>query len=197
MWRYRDYVVASFNEDKPYAQFIREQIAGDEIAQEGMARDAAMIATGFLRLGPESGSGGERMRQETLDDIVATTTLTFTGVTVSCARCHNHKFDPIPHKHYYRIQAVFASLRAVALPLVPSHVVEAHRTETARIEALQKPLEQQKKALEAPYLKQLVDAVVAQLPEYLQAAWRTPEKDRTEGQRLNVAQIEKTLRDDT
>ena len=193
MWRYRDYVVNAFNNDKPYDRFIREQIAGDEYAP---VTDERMIATGFLRLGPESG-GGERGRQEGLDDIIATTTLTFMGVTVSCARCHNHKFDPIPQKDYYRLQSVFFSTRGVDHPLVPSHVVDAHRAETARIDALQKPLQQRKKEIEAPYLKQLVDRAVAELPEYLQLAWRTPEKERTSGQRLNVIQIQKTLQDDT
>ena len=102
MYRYRDYLIESFNEDKPYDQFIREQIAGDEITPQS---DEAMIATGFLRLGPEGGG----TRQDALDDLVATTTLTFMGMTVSCARCHNHKFDAIPQKDYYRIQAVFFS----------------------------------------------------------------------------------------
>ena len=193
-WRYRDYVVDAFNTDKPYDRFIREQIAGDEYAPDS---EEAMIATGFLRLGPEGGGGGERGRQDALDDIIATTSLTFMGTTVACARCHHHKFDPIPQKDYYRIQSVFYSTRPVEYPLVPSHVVSAHRGETQRIEALKKPLEQRKKALEAPYLKQLVDVAVAELPEYLQIAWRTPEKERTEGQRLNVQQIEKTLQNDT
>jgi cytochrome c553 len=194
MWRYRDYVVNAFNDDKPYDQFIRKQIAGDEYTPDS---DEAMIATGFLRLGPEGGGGGERGRQDALDDIVSTTTLTFLGVTVGCARCHNHKFDPIPQKDYYRIQAVFASMRNVEHPLVPSHVVARHRAETRRIEGLLKPLQQQKRELEAPYLKKLVDAAIAQLPEYLQVAFNTPENERTEGQKLNVAQIEKTLKDDT
>ena len=106
----------------------------------------SMIATGFLRLGPEDG-GGERGEQDGLDDIVATTTLTLMGMTVSCARCHNHKFDPIPQKDYYRIQSVFFSTRSRA-PAGASHVVDAHRAETSRIEALQKPLQQRKKEIE-------------------------------------------------
>ena len=192
-WRYRDYVVKSFNDDKPYSQFIREQIAGDEYAPD--SKDA-MIATGFLRLGPEMG-GGERGRQDSLDDVVTTTTLAFMGMTVGCARCHNHKFDPIPQRDYYRIQAVFFSTRGVDIPLVPAHDVAAHRAATSRIESELKPLRQAKKDIEAPYLKQLVDAEIAQLPEYLQKAWNTPPGERTEGQRLNVAQIEKTLQSDS
>jgi mono/diheme cytochrome c family protein len=194
MWRYRDYVVKSFNDDKPYSQFVREQLAGDELAP---GSDEAMIATGFLRLGPEGGGGGERGRQDSLDDIVMTTTLTFMGMTVSCARCHNHKFDPIPQKDYYRIQTVFAPTRGVEHPLVPSHEVTAHRAETERLESLLKPLRQAKKDVEAPFLKQLVDREIALLPEYLRIAWNTPPAERTEGQRLSVAQIEKTLQDDT
>jgi mono/diheme cytochrome c family protein len=192
-WRYRDYVVRSFNSDKPYSQFVREQIAGDEYAP---ASDDAMIATGFLRLGTEGG-GGERGRQDALDDIIATTTLTFTGVTVACARCHNHKFDPIPQKDYYRMQAVFFSTRPADHPLVSDLAVRAHRAETARVDALLRPLRQRKREAEAPYLKQLVDREIALLPEYLQAAWKTPVADRTEGQRLNVAQIERTLQMDS
>ncbi len=156
----------------------------------------AVTATGFLRLGAQGG-GGERGRQESLDDIVATTTLTFTGLTVSCARCHNHKFDPIPQKDYYRIQAVFYSTRPNEHPLVPAHEVQAHRAATAKVDAQLKPLRQAKREIEAPYLKQLVDKEIALLPEYLQAAWKTPVAERTEGQKLNVAQIERTLQMDS
>src|SRR5262245_7765871 len=101
MYRYRDYLVQSFNGDKPYDQFVKEQLAGDELAP---ASDDGMIATGYLRLGPEGGN-----RQDQLDDLVTTTSLTFMGLTVGCARCHNHKFDPIAQKDYYRMQAVFFS----------------------------------------------------------------------------------------
>ena len=192
-WRYRDYVVRSFNADKPYSQFIKEQIAGDEYAP---ANEDAIVATGFLRLGAEGG-GGERGRQDALEDIVATTTLTFTGLTVACSRCHNHKFDPIPQKDYYRIQAVFFSTRNVEYPLVPAHEVEKHRAATAAVDAKLRPLRQAKRELEAPYLKQLVDREIALLPEYLQTAWKTPAAERTDGQRLNVAQIERTLQMDS
>ncbi|MBI4471565.1 MAG: DUF1549 domain-containing protein, partial [Acidobacteria bacterium] len=193
-WRYRDYVVKSFNEDKPYDRFVREQIAGDEYFPR---TDEAMIATGFLRLGPEGGGGGEQGRQDTLDDIIGTTTLTFLGMTVSCARCHFHKFDPIPQQDYYRIQAVFFPTRPASHPLVSADVVAAHREAIDRIESVLKPLRQARTSLEAPYLKRIVDAEIAKLPEYMQIAWKTLPEKRTEGQRLNAAQIEKTLQDDT
>ncbi len=193
-WRYRDYVVRAFNDDKPYDQFVKEQLAGDEIAPD--SRDA-MIATGFLRLGPEGGGGGERGRQDSLDDIISTSTLTFMGMTVACARCHDHKFDPIPQKDYYRIQAVFFSTKPVSHPLVAPEVVAAHKAETERIEKLQRPIRKAKTELEAPYLKILVDEAVSRLPEYMQIAWNTPAEKRTAGQKLNVQQIRKTLEDDT
>jgi mono/diheme cytochrome c family protein len=193
-WRYRDYVVKSFNDDKPYEQFVKEQLAGDEYAPDSQE---AMIATGFLRLGPEGGGGGERGRQDALEDVIATSSLTFMGLTVACARCHDHKFDPIPQQDYYRIQAVFSPTRPVQFPLVGADVVAAHRAEMQRIENLQKPLKKAKDDLEAPYLKILVDEAVSKLPEYLQIAWRTPPEKRTPGQRLNVNQIRKTLEDDT
>lgn len=187
MHRYRDYLIDVFNSDKPYDQFVKEQIAGDELDQPS---DAAVIATGFLRLGPEGGGN----RQDALDDLVATTSLTFMGMTVSCARCHNHKFDPIPQKDYYRMQAVFFSTRGVDHPLAPSHEVAANEAERQRIDALIKPLLAKKLEIEKPYHDQIVAREVAKLPEYLQIAWRTPPAERTEGQRLNVVQIEDTLR---
>jgi mono/diheme cytochrome c family protein len=193
-WRYRDYVVKAFNDDKPYDQFIREQLAGDEYAPDSQE---AMIATGFLRLGPEGGGGGERGRQDALDDLITTTSLTFMGLTVGCARCHDHKFDPIPQKDFYRIQAIFAASRPISYPLVGADVVAAHRAETQRIESLQRPLKKAKEELEAPHLEALVEEAVSRLPEYMQIAWRTPPEKRTPGQRLNVQQIKKTLEDDS
>jgi len=108
-WRYRDYVIRAFNSDKPYDQFIREQIAGDELYPENTE---ALIATGFLRAGPweHTGMSVEAVtRQMFLDDVTHGTAATFLGLTLGCARCHDHKFDPIPTRDYYRMQAVFAS----------------------------------------------------------------------------------------
>lgn len=186
MYRYRDYLINAFNTDKPYDRFVMEQLAGDEIAPES---DEAMIATGFLRLGPEGGGN----RDDAIDDLITTTTLTFTGMTVGCARCHNHKFDPIPQADYYRFKAIFAPTRAVDHPLVPSHEVNAHRDATQAVEARLKPLRARKAAIEKPYHDMVVEREIAKLPEYLQVAWRTPADKRTEGQRLNVVQIESTL----
>jgi len=108
-WRYRDYVVRSFNEDKPYDRFIREQIAGDELDPEN---PEAIVATGFLRMGPWELTGMEVekvARQRFLDDVTNSVGETFLAHSLQCARCHDHKFDPVPTHDYYAIQAVFAT----------------------------------------------------------------------------------------
>ena len=189
-WRYRDYVVKAMNDDKPYDQFIREQLAGDEFAPD---TSDAMIATGFLRLGPDGEDRGERARQDALDDVITTTSLAFMGMTVGCARCHDHKFDPIRQADFYRIQAVFSPAQPLDYPVVPPEVVTAHKAEVARIDALLKPLKTTRRELEAPYVRMLIEEQVAGLPEYMQVAWRTPEAERTEGQKLTVQQIRKVL----
>jgi len=108
-WRYRDYVVRSFNADKPYDQFILEQIAGDELFPDNAE---ALVATGFLRMGPWELTGMEVARvarQRFLDDVTDSVGQTFLAHPLQCARCHDHKFDPVPTKDYYSIQAVFAT----------------------------------------------------------------------------------------
>lgn len=189
-WRYRDWVVRAFNADMPYDQFIREQLAGDEL--DHPTRDS-IIATGFLRLGPENNLKNEMTRQDELDDIVSTTAQTFLGMTVGCARCHNHKFDPIPQKDYYQMQAVFFSTKPADLPLVEPDVVAAHQRAHQQIDQAQQPLKQRQTEIEKPYRDLIFEEKVAKLAPYMQEAWRTPPDKRTEGQRLNARQIEKTL----
>jgi len=114
-WRYRDYVVRSFNADKRYDQFIKEQIAGDEMAaqsQPGHSSSELLIATGFLRMGPWELTGMEVAkiaRQRFLDDVTNSVGETFLAHSLQCARCHDHKFDPVPTHDYYSIQACFAT----------------------------------------------------------------------------------------
>ena len=106
-WRYRDYVVRAFNSDKPFDQFVKEQIAGDEIDAEN---PELLIATGYLRMGPWELTGMsvfKEMRQLWLDDITDSVGQTFLGHAMQCAKCHDHKFDPVPTRDYYRMMAVF------------------------------------------------------------------------------------------
>ncbi|MCC6585121.1 MAG: DUF1553 domain-containing protein [Bryobacterales bacterium] len=110
IWRYRDYVIKSFNDDKPYTRFVQEQIAGDEMFP---ADPAALVATGFNRHFPDESNAAniEQRRQELLNDITDVVGSTFMGMTYGCARCHDHKFDPILQKDYYRLQAFFANTK--------------------------------------------------------------------------------------
>jgi mono/diheme cytochrome c family protein len=115
-WRYRDYVVRSFNADKPYDRFVREQIAGDEIEP---GNPEMLVATGFLRMGPWELTAMEVAkvaRQRFLDDVSNSVGETFLAHSLQCARCHDHKFDPVPTHDYYSLQAVFATTQIAERP---------------------------------------------------------------------------------
>jgi hypothetical protein len=118
-WKYRDYVIESFNQDQPFDRFIMEQLAGDELL-EGEPRSEddlrLLIATGFLRLGPQDNAAAlfneqDRSRAEFLSDITETTGSAFLGMTLSCCRCHDHKTDPLLQSDYFRIRAFFAGVQ--------------------------------------------------------------------------------------
>jgi hypothetical protein len=110
VWRYRDYVIQSFNADKPFDRFILEQLAGDELPD---ADSQSVVATGFYRLGPwdDEPADPKEDRCDQLDDMVNTTAQVFLGLTLSCARCHNHKFEALTMHDYYRMVAVFQPLQ--------------------------------------------------------------------------------------
>lgn len=130
-WRYRDYVIQSFNQDKPYDRFVQEQIAGDEMWPND---PQARIATGFNRHYPDESNARNlfQRRQEILDDITDATGSTFMGLTYGCARCHNHKFDPILQADYYRLQAFFANTAADDhIPMLPPAQLAEYREKRA------------------------------------------------------------------
>jgi hypothetical protein len=108
-WKYRDYVIRSLNDDKPYDQFLREQLAGDEL---DTVTEDSIIATGYYRLGiwDDEPADPVQLRYDELDDIISTTSQVMLGLTVGCARCHDHKIDPIPQADYYGLLAFFADV---------------------------------------------------------------------------------------
>jgi hypothetical protein len=111
-WRYRDYVIAAFNADKPYDQFIKEQLAGDLMkSDDPKVKAERLIATGFLAIGPKTLNerNGLKFELDVADEQIDVTTQAFLGVTAACARCHDHKFDPIPQKDYYALAGIFRS----------------------------------------------------------------------------------------
>jgi len=137
-WRYRDYVIQSFNQDKPYDQFVREQIAGDVLEPDSRE---AIVATSLLVCGPwdQAGSGQANValrnltREEEMEDLVGTISQAILGVTVNCARCHDHKFDPVPQVDYYRMKAVFDGVRHGDRPIPTRGEEEARKAELERL----------------------------------------------------------------
>jgi hypothetical protein len=160
-WRYRDYVIAAFNADKPYDQFIREQLAGDLLtAADDKEKAEFLVATGFLAIGPKSLD--ERNRQQftmdVADEQIDTTFQAFQGLTVACARCHDHKFDPIPQKDYYAVAGIFRSTETCygTIRLLQSNYPSQLVTLPKDAEVTQ-PLEQLTAERRASIEKQIVD----------------------------------------
>jgi cytochrome c553 len=160
-WRFRDYVIESFNKDKPFDQFVKEQIAGDEL--DHVTADS-IIATGFYRLGIWDDEPADKMqaRMDELDDIVTTTGQAFLGLTVNCARCHDHKLDPIPQKDYYRLLSFFRGLRPnagagdnVLTPIAPDNELKAVLDEMKAVNRRKNELERQIAEIEKPILAAL------------------------------------------
>ena len=114
MWRYRDYVIRAFNQDRPYDRFVKEQLAGDAYPAYG---DEGKIGASFLTLGVRVERNAQEGRRDVLIDVVDTTGATYLGITLGCARCHDHKYDPIPTRDYYRMEAFFAPLNFGPKPL--------------------------------------------------------------------------------
>ena len=115
-WRYRDYVIAAFNADKPFDRFLEEQLAGDLLAElEPARRDELIVATGFLALGPKMLAEDDPVKQQMdiVDEQLDTTCRVFLGLTMGCARCHDHKFDPLDMSDYYALAGIFKSTRTM------------------------------------------------------------------------------------
>ena len=196
-WRYRDYVINAFNSNKPYDRFIREQLAGDEITPSS---PEALIATGYLRAGSEHLVSGnidtDVSRQEVLTEIATNVGQTFLGLTVNCARCHNHKFDPILQADFYRLQAVFGGAKGKDVELAASGEKSTWEIADKAYQARLKPVTEALKALAEPYKLKLEQEGLAKLPNDLKEAWLTPKDKRTEKQKTLAAnaksQIEPT-----
>jgi hypothetical protein len=158
-WRYRDYVIQAFNQDKPFDRFILEQLAGDELPD---ASAETFVATGYYRLGPwdDEPADPKEDRFDQLDDMVSTTSQTFLGMTLGCARCHNHKFEPLTARDYYSMVAIFNGLERprkgrteLDLPIGSREQVAVTRAQERKIDALEKKIE----AIRGPVRKQLVN----------------------------------------
>jgi hypothetical protein len=179
-WRYRDYVIDAFNKDKPYDQFIKEQIAGDELYPNNKE---ALVATGYLRAGSEHLVAGnidpDVSRQEVLTEIATSVGQTFMGLTVNCARCHNHKFDPILQADYYRLEAVFNTAKGEEIPIATADEKQSWESAEAAYKKRVEPVQTALKQMAAPYEEKIKAERLAKLDPKLQEAWRKPEDKRT------------------
>ncbi len=217
MWRYRDYVINAFNADKPYDRFVTEQLAGDELHDWRNAKSYtpeirdALIATGYLRSVYDRTDAdivnlvGERY--DVLFHLMEKVSTNLMGLTVGCARCHSHKFDPIPQRDYYRLQAVFLPafnpmnwkqpknrfLTDVAKP--EEEAIKAHNAEVDRSIA---ELEKQAAGIKAPVEAKLAETKLALLPEAIRpdakSAVDTPADKRTDVQKYLAGKFEKQIR---
>lgn len=216
-WRYRDYVIRAFNADKPFDRFLTEQIAGDELgpykslskpSQEDLDR---LTATGFLRLVPDgtyspaNGSVPERMN--VIADEIEVLGSTVMGLTVGCARCHDHKYDPIPQRDYYRFSAILQSAYDPYDWVKPTdrNLNIALDEERAAVTKWNTPIEVEIKAIEQegekaakPVREQILATRLAALPESVRAdlakAAATAEKDRTDVQKYLAEKFESVLK---
>lgn len=188
-WRYRDYVIQAFNQDKPYNRFIVEQLAGDELDDKNYD---SLIATSYYRIGPRvrfREKDNPYYRYEYLDDAIRTTFQGMMGLSVNCARCHDHKFDPITRMDYYRTMAMLFSQVEYNHPLAPPDQIAEYEKKKKEIEVQIRPLMQRVIAIESPYRKAAYEKRLAKFPEEIQVAVRTPAEKRTPGQKLLAAQI--------
>jgi hypothetical protein len=169
-WRYRDYVINAFNSNKPYDRFVKEQIAGDELWPND---PQARIATAFNRHYPDESNARNLMqrRQEILNDITDTVGSTFLAMTYGCARCHDHKFDPILQADYYRLQAFFANTSADdEIPMISPAQITQFKEKKAVWEEKTKDIRAQIDALLAPKKQALLKDFFDKYPPEIQAA---------------------------
>jgi hypothetical protein len=197
-WRYRDYVIKSFNDDKPYDRFLQEQIAGDELWPDNLDLEGsydlaprklehleARIGTGLYTLGPEvheSNMNAKKLFYERLSDWADTTGAVFLGLTVGCARCHDHKFDPIPQRDYYRLQAVFAESKPTEIPVVSSHSTADYKQSYPKILSVVEARIAYRR-FEERVKQRIIQSIKTTFPEKAVKAYEVPEEKRTTEQR--------------
>jgi len=204
-WRYRDYVVRAFNEDKPFDRFLTEQLAGDllagptvtAVAGSGKAEANLLIAAGLHRCGPVHQTSGNldpvMNRQEVLTEVTTGVAAAFLGLTMGCARCHDHKFDPISQADYYRLQAFFTPLQAREVPLATDQEKAEHERQMKEWEAAIDPVRQQLTDLDAPYHKKIRETRFAGLEAIYRDALKVPADKRTPQQKKQAAHAEVLL----
>lgn len=194
-WHYRDYVIKALNDDKPYDRFVQEQIAADELFPDDVEARAAL---GYLRHWVYEWNIRDAPGQwkTILEDVTDTTADVFMGLGLQCAKCHNHKFDPLLQKDYFRLQAYFA-------PLMPTDAILASDAEVAEFEAAGRAWDEQTAAireeirqLEQPYRDKLKDAAINRFPEDIQAIVRKPAEEQSPYERQVAYLVGRQVQDE-
>jgi hypothetical protein len=189
-YRYRDYVVRALSGDKPFDRFVTEQLAGDLLARQAAPQDreGLLVAAGFNRCGPVHQVGGNvdliALRQEVLTEMTGAVGSAFLGLTVACARCHDHKFDPVSTKDYYSLQAFFTAAQPREIDLAGPAERKAHARQVEEWNARAAPIRQEIARLEAPYQQRLTAAKKARLEEPYRSALAADPKKRTPEQKM-------------
>jgi hypothetical protein len=193
-WRYRDWVVNAINSDMPYDLFVMRQLAGDELEP---GNTDALIATGFGRCGPWDSVGGNIdqavKRQAELTEVTSTVGSVFLGLTIACARCHDHKFDPLPTTDYYRLQSYFAGAIHDDVAIAGQEEKDHFAAEEKRVDERIAPIRQQMAALEAPYRAALSKEKEANLTDAERAVRAIAEEKRTPEQKKLAEGTNKAL----
>jgi len=182
-YRYRDYVIEAFNKDLPYNEFIKQQLAGDLLpaTKPGEVNTTGIIATGFFQVGPKllAEQDKPKMVYDMVDEQLDVATRAFMGLTVACARCHDHKFDPIPTKDYYSLASIFASTKSLAkvegtvsqlyfAPLVTKEVADRYNAHQDQVKAKQEEIDE----VTSVEADRHAAALRAQMEKYLPGAWQ-------------------------
>ena len=193
-WRYRDWVINAINADMPYDRFMSLQLAGDEVAPDDAS---ALIATGFGRAGPREVVAGnidpKVRRQSELTEVTGTVGSVFLGLTMGCARCHDHKFDALPTTDYYRLQSFFAAAEFVEKAISSKDEQEAIKKANEAVDAKLAPLRKRMAEIEAPYRKTLKEQKHASLTPAESALMAIPPKERTPVQKRLIEGLTTTL----
>jgi cytochrome c553 len=186
-FRYRDWVIEAFNRDLPFDEFIRQQIAADLIPSDAEQRLKNLPALGYFGLGAQyyKNTDAAKAAADELDDRIDTLTRGFLGLTVSCARCHDHKFDPIPQQDYYSLAGIFRSSRLHNAPLVPEEQVRLHQQSQQRL----KDLEQQVQKLVTDAAPRVRERRLSETSRYLQAAWLIQRRPAPDAKPPEVAAV--------
>jgi hypothetical protein len=177
-WRYRDYVIRAFNSDKPYDRFVREQLAGDEVAPDD---PEVLVATGFLRhtIYEYNQRDARSQWQDMLNDVTDVTADVFLGLGMGCARCHDHKYDPILQQDYYRLQAFFAPMLPREEPMATREQLENYQARLKTWEEKTAGLRQQIEGVERGEKTRLQEFMTSKFPGDVQAMMRKPESERS------------------